>query len=66
MNFTEIEGHMKLAHEEFHTINKLRKSDGTHLDKQRLEVARIHYEKIREKYHTRKAKIVNNILRVVE
>ncbi len=66
MNFTEIEGHMKLAHEEFHTINKLRKPDGNHLDKQRLEAARRHYEKIREKYHTRKAKIVNNILRIVE
>jgi len=66
VNFTEIEGRMKLAHEEFHSINKLRKSDGIPLDKQRLEDARRHYDKIREKYHTRKAKIVNNILRIVE
>ncbi len=66
MNFTEIEGHMKLAHEEFHNINKSRKPDGNHLDEQRLEAARRHYAKSREKYHTRKAKIVNNILRIVE
>jgi len=37
VNFTEIEEHMKLAHEEFSTINSLRKSDASHFEKQRLQ-----------------------------
>ncbi len=66
MNFTEIEGHMKLAHEELGTINSLKKSDASHFEKQRLQDALRHYNKIREKYHTKKAEITHNILRIVE
>jgi len=66
MNFTELQGHMKLAHEEFHTINKQKKSIPSQYDKKRLEDAQRHYNKIREKYHTKKAEIANNILQIVE
>jgi hypothetical protein len=66
VNFTEIEEHMKLAHEEFCTINSLRKSDVNHFEKQRLQDALRHYNKIREKYHTKKAEITSNILHIVE
>ena len=66
MNLTDLEGHMKLAHEEFQTIRGLNNQGGSPSDKKRLEDVQRHYEKIREQYHTKKAEIINDILTIVE
>ena len=66
MNLIDLEGHMKLANEEFQTIHDLKKQDGSPSNRKRLEDIERHYEKIRSKYHTKKAKIINDILTIVE
>jgi len=64
MNIDELKGHMNLAHVELSTIDNLKKSGKSHFDETRLKDAQRHYNKIREKYHTKKAQIENNILRI--
>lgn len=56
---------MKLAQEEYQSASNL-KNDGTHLDKKILEDAWRHYNEIRKRYHTKRAEIANNTLRIVE
>jgi len=64
VNFREIEGQMKLAHEEFSTIRGLSKPNGHPIDKQRLDDAWRNYNEIRKKYHIKKAEIVGDTLRL--
>lgn len=65
VNFTDLESHMKLAQEEYHAASNLKK-DGTHFDKKILEDAWRHYNVIRKRYHTKRAEISNNTLRIAE